>query len=92
LVKKRGKRGGLCPQITGPMHADEKRKSSEFFICVNLRHLRAIPDSVPAGRAVFLSGKDLLGIARFLPSGPEVTDISRSAPVMAWKGNWRLTE
>jgi hypothetical protein len=25
------------------MHADGKRKSSEFFICVNLRHLRAIP-------------------------------------------------
>jgi len=50
--KKRGEREGPCPQITGPMHADGKRKSSEFFICVHLRHLiGAIPNSVAAGRA-----------------------------------------
>ena len=34
---------GLCPQIRGPMHADVERKNSPSFICVHLRHLRAIP-------------------------------------------------
>ena len=33
------------------MPADAEGKNSEFFICVNLRHLRAIPDSAAAGRA-----------------------------------------
>jgi len=33
------------------MHADEEKKKSEFLICVNLRDLRAIPDSVAPGRA-----------------------------------------
>jgi hypothetical protein len=28
-----------------------EKENSEFIICVNLRHLRAIPNSVAAGRA-----------------------------------------
>jgi hypothetical protein len=36
-----GTRKGLCPQITGQMHADGERKNSPSFICVHLRHLRA---------------------------------------------------
>jgi hypothetical protein len=44
-------RKGLCPQITGPMHADGEKENSGFFICVHLRHLRATLDSVAAGRA-----------------------------------------
>jgi hypothetical protein len=29
-----------------------EKENSEFIICVNLRHLRAIPDSAAAGRTV----------------------------------------
>jgi hypothetical protein len=55
--QRRAIREDLGPQITEPMHADVERKNSEFFICVNLRHLRAIPDAVAGGRAVFLCGQ-----------------------------------
>jgi hypothetical protein len=38
-----GAREDHCPQMT-QMHADGEKKNSEFIICVNLRHLRAIPN------------------------------------------------
>ena len=37
------------------MHADGEKKNSGFFICANLRHLRAILDSVAVFRAVFVA-------------------------------------
>jgi hypothetical protein len=49
LQKAKNERKGLCPQNT-QMDADEEFL---FRICVNRRDLRASPDSVAAGRAVF---------------------------------------
>jgi hypothetical protein len=49
LQKAKNERKGLCPQNT-QMDADEEFL---FRICDNRRDLRASPDSVAAGRAVF---------------------------------------
>jgi hypothetical protein len=50
-----GAREDLCPQMT-QIHADHQFRVLFFPICVHLRDLRAIPDSVSAGRAVFSGG------------------------------------
>jgi hypothetical protein len=47
----------------------ERKNSDSFFICVNLRHLRAIPDLVAAGRAVplvFGKGQFESGVAAMM--------------------------
>ena len=47
----------------------ETKNSDSFFICVNLRHLRAIPDLVAAGRAVplvFGKGQFESGVAAMM--------------------------
>jgi hypothetical protein len=63
-----GIRKDLCPQMT-QMHAVEFRVPL-FPICVHLRYLRAIPDSVAAGRA----GSSVVhffpvAVVKSLPSG-----------------------